>query len=289
MCKDAKIPDIFIHLKNALSAIILTLGESLAAILSALCSGGVSQDHHCPGQVVGPQPIGLPSPGAHPGKAVSCLRWLKFRLPDEIELINQKTIGVRTIFLFSLMLVFSFLNVSAQEAKDSGAIEPKNRFELIINGKTYQAVEGQPLTLDSTVSKPSISIKLSDRKQFAAASFFFDYPRHLSFEYEKDTGLQTWTLSGNSLVVMLFELDGQIPLNALIESMVKKFGHQLTNGERLHVKLAGTNLIIDFYALVSRDAKSRIISFQDTIKDNGDSSDEFNAGFQMINSSIRFL
>jgi hypothetical protein len=210
---------------------------------------------------------------------------------------------VRTISLFSLMLVFSFLKVGAQEAKDSGAIEPKNKFELIVNGKTYQAIEGQLLTLDSTVSKPSISIKLSDRKQFAASSLFFDYPRHLSFEYEKSTGLKTWTLSGNTLVVMLFELDGQIPLNALVESVVKKFGkknctvedfkkefaHQLTNGERLHVKLAGTNLIIDFYPLVSRDSKSRIISFQDTIKDNGDTSDEFNEGLQMINSSMRFL
>jgi hypothetical protein len=198
------------------------------------------------------------------------------------------------------MLVFSFLNGSAQEAKDSGAIEPKNRFELIINGKTYQAVEGQPLTLESTISKPSISIKLSDRKQFAAASLSFDYPRHLSFEYEKETGLKTWTLSGNHLVVTLFELDGEIPLNTLIESIVEKFGkenctvedfkkefgHQLTSGKRLHVKLAGTNLIIDFYALSSHDAKSRIISFQDTIKDSGDSSDEFNAAFQMINSSI---
>jgi hypothetical protein len=201
------------------------------------------------------------------------------------------------------MLVFSFLNASAQEAKDSGAIEPKNRFELIINGKSYDAIEGQPLTLDSTVSKPSISVKLSDRKKFAASSLIFDYPRHLSFEYEKSASLKTWTLSGNKLVVTLFELDGHIPLNALIESIVtrfgkenctvedfkKEFGHQLTDGKRLNVKLAGTNLIMDFYALVSRDAKSRIISFQDTPKDNGDSSDEFNAGFQMIDSTMKFL
>jgi hypothetical protein len=210
---------------------------------------------------------------------------------------------MRTIFLFSLMLVFSFLKVSAQEAKDSGAIEPKNRFEITINGKTYDAIEGQPLTLDSMVSKPSISIKLSDRKRFAAASLYFDYPRHLSFEYEKSAGLKTWTLSGNKLVVTLFERNGQIPLNALIESIVtrfgkenctvegfkKEFGHQLTNGVRLHVNLAGTNLIIDYYALLSSEAKSRIISFQDTINDNGNTTDEFNAGFQMINSSIRFL
>jgi hypothetical protein len=201
------------------------------------------------------------------------------------------------------MLIFSFLNVSAQKAIDSGALEPENRFELIVNGKTYQAVEGQLLTVDSTGSKPSIYVRLSDRKKFSAASLSFDYPRHLSFEYEKDTGLKTWTLNGKSLVVTLFELDGQIPLNTIMESMVEKFGkknctvedfkkefgHQLTNGKRLHVKLAGINLVIDFYDLVSGDAKSRIISFQDTLMDNGDSSDEFKAAFQMINSSVKFL
>jgi hypothetical protein len=210
---------------------------------------------------------------------------------------------VRQIFPFSLMLIFSFLNASAQEAKDSGAIEPKNRFEIIINGKTYHVVEGQILTLDSTISKPSISIKLSERKKFEAASLSFEYPKHLSFEYEKDTGLRTWTLSGNSLVVTLFELDAKIPLNTLTEQMVKKFGkknctvedfnkelgHRLINGKRMHVKLAGAAITIDFYEINSGDAKSRFLSIQDTIKDNGESSDEFNEGFQVINSSIKFL
>jgi len=210
---------------------------------------------------------------------------------------------VRQTFPFSLILIFSFLNASAQESRDSGAIEPKNRFEITINGKTYQVVEGQILTLDPTLSKPSISIKLLDRKKLETASLSFEYPKHLSFEYEKDTGLKTWTLNGNSLVVTLFELEAKIPLNTLIEPMVEKFGknnctvedfknelgHKLINGKRLHVKLAGTNITIDFYELISGDAKSRIISFQDIIKDNGDSSDEFNAAFQMINSSIKFL
>jgi hypothetical protein len=201
------------------------------------------------------------------------------------------------------MLIFSFLNVSAQEATDSGAIEPKNRFEVIVNGKTYQAEEGQPLTLDSTVAKPSIFIILSDRKRFDAASLSFDYPRHLSFEYEKSTGLKTWSLNGKNLVITLYELDARVPLNTLMESMVEKFGknnctledfkkefgHQLTNGKRLHVKLAGVKIIMDFYDLAPGGDKSRIISFQDTIKDNGDPSDEFNTAFQMINSSVKFL
>jgi hypothetical protein len=210
---------------------------------------------------------------------------------------------VPQIFPFSLLLIFSFLNARAQEAKDSGAMEPKNRFEITIDGKTYPVVEGQELKLESTLSKPSISVKLSELKKFEAASLSFEYPKHLSFEYEKDAGITTWTLNGNSLIVMLFALDAKVPLTTLVDAMVKKFGkknctvedfkkelgHQLTNGKRLHVKVAGTNLIIDFYELNSGDAKSRIMSFQDTLTDNGESSDEFKAGFQMISSSIKFL
>jgi hypothetical protein len=201
------------------------------------------------------------------------------------------------------MLIFSFLNARAQGAKDSGAMEPKNRFEITIDGKTYQVAEGQLLKLESTLSKPSISIKLSARKTFEAASLSFEYPKHLSFEYEKDSGVKTWTLNGNSLTVTLLELDAKISLNELVEPMVKKFGkknctvedfkqelgHRLTNGKRLHVILAETNMIIDFYEINSGDAKSRIMTFQDMIKDNGQSSDEFNEGFKMINSSIKFL
>jgi hypothetical protein len=217
--------------------------------------------------------------------------------------LNKKTICVSQILPFSVLLIFSFLNARAQGAKYSGAMEPKNRFEISIDGKTYQVVEGQVLKLESTLSKPSISIKLSDLKKFEAASLSFDYPKHLSFEYEKDSGVTTWTLNGNSLVVTLFALDAKIPLNTLIEPMVEKFGkknctvedfkkelgHHLTNGKRLHVRLAETNMIIDFYEIKSGDGKSRIMSFQDMVKDNGESSDEFTKGFRMINSSIKFL
>jgi hypothetical protein len=209
---------------------------------------------------------------------------------------------MRQIFLLSLLVIFSFLNASAQEEKDSSEGEPKNSFEVFINGRKYRVIEGEILTLDTTLLKPSISIRLSDRKKFETASLSFEYPKHLSFEYENSPGLKTWTLNGNSLVVVLFELDGKTPLNTLTDAMAKKFGkkncsvedfqkefgHKLLDGKRLHVTLAGTRLIIDFYEIISGDAKTRFISFQDTIKDNGDTSEDFNKGFQMINSSISF-
>jgi hypothetical protein len=209
---------------------------------------------------------------------------------------------VRPFFPIFLILTFWVLSVYAQQAKDSTEREPKNSFEVFINGKRYKVVEGEVLTLDTTLSKPSISIRLSDRKKFETPSLSFEYPKHLSFEYEKNPGIKTWTLTGNSLVVMLFEFEDKTPLDTLTDALAEKFGkkncvaenfkkelgHQLLNGKRLHVTLAGTKLNLDFYEFNSEDSKTHFISFQDTLKDDGDFSDEFNLGFQLINNSIRF-
>src|SRR5580693_1297261 len=98
---------------------------------------------------------------------------------------------MKQIFLLSLILILSYLNLSAQESKDSTSPEPKNSFEVLINGKNYRVVEGESLKLDTILSKPTISIRLSDRKKFETASLSFEYPKHLSYEYEMNPGIKT--------------------------------------------------------------------------------------------------
>ena len=157
-------------------------------------------------------------------KRLSYLIWIIFQLLSEINLFNTNTIYVRPFFPIFLILTFWVLSVYAQQAKDSTEREPKNSFEVFINGKRYKVVEGEVLTLDTTLSKPSISIRLSDRKKFETPSLSFEYPKHLSFEYEKNPGIKTWTLTGNSLVVMLFEFEDKTPLDTLTDALVEKFG-----------------------------------------------------------------
>ena len=64
------------------------------------------------------------------------------------------------------MLIFSFFECQRPGSKDSGAIEPKNRFEIIINGKTYQVVEGQILTLGLDIFKAIDFYQTIRKKKF---------------------------------------------------------------------------------------------------------------------------
>src|ERR1700729_1648265 len=130
---------------------------------------------------------------------------------------------MKQIFPIALFMVLSHLQIFAQDNMDSSGVEPKNNFEVLVNGKKYIVPEGEQLKLEGTISNPTISIKESDRKKFESAGIAFEYPKHLSFEFEKSEGYKNWTLTGNDFVVMLFEIDGKTALASIVEEMVKKF------------------------------------------------------------------
>lgn len=202
---------------------------------------------------------------------------------------------------FGLLITVS-LQLSGQAAADESSTEPKTALEITINGKKYQVAEGAVLKLDSTLVKPAITVRISDRKKLDNSAVSFDYPRHLSFEFEKDTNYKSWTLSGNNLVVTLFELGGKVEMQEIVDGMVGKFGKQNCTvedfrdqlgsvnmpGKKIHVNLAGSKILISFYQISATEQATRLISFQDTIQDDGSPSDEFKKGFDMINRSIHF-
>jgi hypothetical protein len=203
---------------------------------------------------------------------------------------------------FAFFLLFIYLNSCAQEIKINSSQEPKSTFEISISGKSYLIKEGEELRLDTTLSKPLITIKLADYKKFDNSSISFDYPGYFSFEYEQDSGYKNWTFTGNNIVVMVFEIDVKTSLDALVEEMVSKFGKQNCrienfqkelgnkswNGKKLKVTLAEQTLSLDFYEITLADGKSRFIAFQDSKKENGSSTEEYKKGFITINSTIAY-
>lgn len=89
------------------------------------------------------------------------------------------------------MVLCSFLQTAL--AQDPGTIKNYGKesiatFEIKINGKKYLVKEDEVLRLDSTFSKPSISIKLTDYRTFINDAVSFQYPGYLSFAYEEDEG-----------------------------------------------------------------------------------------------------
>ncbi len=195
-----------------------------------------------------------------------------------------------------------FCSVGKTQVTNTAAAEPKTNFEVTINGKKYQLAENEELKLENTLTKPTISIKLSDYKKFDAGSITFDYPRHLSYEFAQDTGYKNWTLNGNSFIVMVFELDGTASLDDITSAVVEKFGkehcvvedskeelgHKMCNTKKMKVSLIGQSLTLEYFEIKLNDSKSRFICFQDSMDDNGLNSKEYLEGFKLINSTITF-
>jgi hypothetical protein len=196
------------------------------------------------------------------------------------------------------MLVLSCFNALSQKTSSN---EPKASFELTINGKKYELSENEPLKLDTTFSKPTISIKMADYKKFDNSGISFQYPKHMSYQFEQDYGYKLWTFNGNDLVVMLFEIEAKTTLESLTEELVKKFGkqnctvtgfqrelgHKKCAGNKITVTLIGEKLTIDCYEVKLDDFKSRFIYFQNTLKD-GAIQKESTDGLNTINSTIKF-
>lgn len=207
---------------------------------------------------------------------------------------------MKALFFTCILLTSCWIAGNSQDLKTSVNAEPKATFEVTINGKQYTLTESEELSLD-TLLKPKLSIRLSEYKLFDNASFSFKYPRHLSYEFSQDFAYKNWTLSGNTAVVLIFELDAETTISTLIDEMVKKFGkkncrvedmekelgNKRLKGKKLFVSLVGQNLVLECLEIKSTDFKSRFIYFQDTIE-NDQNSLEYEKVYKMINSSIIF-
>ena len=205
----------------------------------------------------------------------------------------------RKLITVILLLVFS-LQVKTQDLKTENNSEPKSTFEVTINGKKYEVAETEELTLD-TLLRPKISIKLSAYKKFDNAAISFEYPRNLSYEYTQDFAYKNWTFSGNTAVVLVFELDTKTTISTLVDEMIRKFGkknckvedfqkqlgNKILEGQKLHVSLAGQKLVLECLEIKSSDFKSRFVYFQDIIENN-QNSEEYEKVVDIINSSIVF-
>lgn len=203
--------------------------------------------------------------------------------------------------LLTLLFTATCYYSQSQNLKKPESSEPETIFKVSINGKTYDVSENEDLKLDTILSNPTISIKLSDYKKFKTSSVSFDYPRHLSYEFEQDYGYKNWTFNGNNLIVLFFELDAETTLTNLVNQMVKKFGKnncviedfqkelgkKVRNGKKLFVTMAGQKLLLECYEIKLNDYKSRFIYFQDTL-DNGKHSKEYEIGTALIESTIIF-
>jgi len=198
----------------------------------------------------------------------------------------------------TLLLLFFIGNFySAQAQKSDATKAPKADLIVTINGKDYKVSEGEEIQKDGN----TISAKLADFKTFDNGSISFEYPTHFAFEYESSFGYKNWTFDGNNFVIMNFEiiagtLDSFVEeitgrfgrSNCTIEKTSLKLGDRTLKGKRINVNLMGEKLVLDLLGINMEDGKTRIIAFQDSLDENGNSTDESKEAIKKINETISY-
>ena len=183
---------------------------------------------------------------------------------------------------------------AARDARDGAATtqaadeEPPLRFTLRLDGKDVPVHLDQPFHLDVNGRAIEGRLMVAPTRRLSAAGVAFEYPRHMSFEVDREEpGVTIWTLDGNNSVVMLMELAAQVELDDLIEMFAAPHGGrdvrrepaQITldgralAGARLVLSMAGSQLRQDVFVLPSNQGTLALI-VQDTPAGDGRTSPE---------------
>ncbi len=219
-----------------------------------------------------------------------------------ICLITKPTILKRLLSLLTIIIV-STCSVNAQVNNINDTIEPKSTFEINISGRQYIIAEGEVLNLDTTLTKASIKVKVSDNKKFKSSSLSFEYPKYLAFDFSSSEGLKNWTFTGNNIVIILFEFEENVPLGDITEEMINKFGKancssedfqkelgsRKLDGKRLNVTIAGSPLVIDMYDLKVPGNNKWVLYFQNSVSDDGNYSEESKHIFRLLDSTLKVM
>lgn len=80
---------------------------------------------------------------------------------------------------------------------------PPLRLTVTVGGVAHQLVDGVEQVVDVAGAPTKLRVDVAPLRRFAAAGVAFDYPRDMAFEFEETGVLQTWTLEGSDLTVMV--------------------------------------------------------------------------------------
>lgn len=166
--------------------------------------------------------------------------------------------------------------------------EPPSVFEVHLNGRTYEITEGEIVKID-TMIRPQFHIRQLPEKKFENTFCTFNYPKNLTFGYDKDGPVTTWTLDGADMVVMVYDLENLGDLNSITSTVVEQFGGKPSditdttvnfggrtlNGKVVNIRLAGELLCQEYYRVTFPNGRGGYIMFQDSMNDGVHSAEYF--------------
>lgn len=176
-------------------------------------------------------------------------------------------------------------------AKTDQAIEPADKYKLIINEKEF------PIELNKYLKLPDskIILMIEPNKTFNYGGVHFKYPRYFTFEANvKKEYYKSWTLAGNDAKIMIQNYKIITDHKAMAKTLIKTWGKEnckqiqcemkipdrILHGTKIIVTIKTTKISQEIYSFNSSDGSdgsdgSKLMIIQDTISDTGANSAEY--------------
>lgn len=188
------------------------------------------------------------------------------------------------------------------------AAEPPQTYTLTVGDQTLAVQPGTPARATVNGQPVPITLLVSPNRVFDKDGITFAYPSQLAWEYDPSTtGLRSYTLDGNTAVVMVQVFDLKVEPGALHQQMLSGVQTEFAamrgevqapvkstlqtadgplSGDRVRVSLGQHMLQIEIYTFTSG---GRAVAFmlQDSVDDRGRGSAEMAQVHQLLADTLR--
>lgn len=105
---------------------------------------------------------------------------------------------------FLLLAVCCLLVTTPQDPELPRPDPPPLRLTLQIDGQEHALLDGQQVTLTIGGEERQVKVSVAPTRRFDAAGVQFEFPRDIPVGFETGEALDTWTLDGGDVTLMLF-------------------------------------------------------------------------------------
>ncbi len=202
--------------------------------------------------------------------------------------MNGTSLWLRTCL--SLLLPCTFLGGYQLAAGEQD--EPPLRFFLESGSDRQEVLLDQPFELQLGEQKKIHVLRIQPHRRLETEDLSFEYPRHMTFEYDSEDRITQWILDGIdfSLTVQRYAQAGDPAtlVENVVDAVREEFGDAVVDQDeiritfrdrrmwvqRLHIELAGTKIQIVVHPLHEVEDRVYVVLLQDTLTEAGETTSE---------------
>lgn len=181
--------------------------------------------------------------------------------------------------------------------------EPPTQLRVEIDGKSVITTAGATVDVDLGGRNVKLRVEELPWRHFSTNGLQFDYPRHFPWEFDPEPP-RSWTLDGNSAVIMLFDNTIQEraaeDLAADIEKALSSASSARRTKTELRTAKSGTlagvastitlarNVVRNEVFVLGKGGASWLLVLQDSLADDGSHSTEYTAMRARLAATLEF-